>query len=438
VCEHGAWNNSFAADPDGSSHVRIIRDSGYRTTVIGKTHLWIHGGSEHTKDKVEVLERWGFEDIHEITGPVASMRNDSPYTDYLAEKGLLETYRKYMVEYYIRHFTIRTGGYIPSRLRDLMERYSISIPEGVQQPWLEPPIPLPTEDHYDSYTGRKAEEWIQNYSGKKPFFLMVGFPGFHNPFDSPADYRALYNPEEIPVGVMESPKNPIPPYIERMLKICGLGDMTESHKQKMMAAYYAKITLIDEYIGRILRSLEVKGLSDKTWIIYNSDHGEMLGDHRLSHKSVFYEGALRIPCIIRPPKGIKGWHSHALTDQLDLAATMVDIAHGKPLEGSDGRSLIPTVLAGPGGPEAQKGKDMIFSELSGSSMIRDERYKMVVKTQTREPVELFDMESDPNELRNLVNEGSLDKVRRDLVEKLSDRLLIHLSEERFERYLESE
>ncbi|MHA2401334.1 MAG: hypothetical protein ACXADU_20930 [Promethearchaeota archaeon] len=78
--------------------------------------------------------------------------------------------------------------------------HGIPSARGTGKPWDDPPCPLPTEAHLDSYTGRTAMEWIQNYNGDKPFYLQVLFPGPHNPFDSPQEYRDMYKPEEMPIG----------------------------------------------------------------------------------------------------------------------------------------------------------------------------------------------------------------------------------------------
>ena len=101
VCEHGIWTNNNEADPlDCPSHVRNIRDAGYHTAAIGKTHLYVHGGRistwQDTREKVQVLKDWGFVDTHELTGPLATGRHDSPYTDYLKEIGLLKIHRDYI------------------------------------------------------------------------------------------------------------------------------------------------------------------------------------------------------------------------------------------------------------------------------------------------------------------------------------------------------
>ncbi len=396
VSDHGVINNNLEASSSSQSHVRNIRDAGYHTAVIGKTHLYVHGRNleeTHTKEKIEVIKEWGFDDIHEITGPIASIRLDSPYTDYLKEKGLLEVHRKY--------------------LRDYWTEWT----RGEAKPWKLPPSPLPKEDVLDSYTGQKAVEWIHDYDDEKPFYLQICFPGPHDPFDSPQEYRDLYDSEEMPEGILEMPKKPYPGNINFVLNWSGLEGMTQAQNQLMKTFYYGKITLIDEWIGKIMSALEEKELIDNTWIIYTSDHGEMLGDHMMSHKIVFYEGALRIPLIVRPPGGTNGWRCDGLTDQIDIAASLIDIAKAKPLENCDGRSLIPQILAGFEDAHAQQGKDVIFSQVLRYTMVRNEEYKLVVRSHNLEPVEFYDLKKDPKELENKVKDPSLIDLRQNLIDK---------------------
>jgi choline-sulfatase len=210
--------------------------------------------------------------------------------------------------------------------------------------------------------------------------------------------------------------------------------MTPEQKQILRTFYYGKMTLIDEYMGKIIQALKDKELMDNTWIVYTSDHGEMLGDHRMSHKIVFYEGALRVPCIFRPPGGVEGWPSEALTDQIDITASLIELAQAVPLEVRDSRSLIPQILAGPNGPEAQKGKEAVFSEVLGFSMVYDGRYKYTVSSNSQRPVQLFDLEADPDELKNLVNDESLEPVRRDLLIPHLKRLRAGMDEVKFSKY----
>ncbi|MBW2086329.1 MAG: sulfatase-like hydrolase/transferase [Deltaproteobacteria bacterium] len=433
VCQNGAWNNQIVADPQSPSYVRNIRDAGYKTAVIGKTHLWQHGETigAHTNDMIQIVRDWGFEDIHELTGPMASVGHDSPYTDYLNDKGLLEPYRRYQIEYLIRNYILKRTKNIPARYKEYMEKYSVSINVDDDSPWDDPPLPLPAEDHYDSYTGQKSVDWIKAYNDDKPFFLMVGFQGPHDPFDSPEEYRAIYKPEEIPLGIMEAPEEPVPEYLKGLLNLSGLDHVTPAYMQNMMAAYYGKVSLIDDYVGRIVGALEEKGILDNTWIIYSSDHGELLGDHRLCHKMTYYEGALHIPCIIKPAGGVKAWQSTGLTDHLDLTATMLDIASAKPFEHCDGSSLVSKIATGPDDSTAQKGKEQIFSELGGNAAVFDGRFKLVAEIKTREPLQLYDLENDPQELQNLAKEESLEIIRKELLDKLESHLSSNLDEERF-------
>ncbi len=392
VSEHGVINNNMEADSSSQSHVRNIRDAGYHTAVIGKSHLYQHNTENNTDDKVDVIREWGFDDIHEITGPIASIRYDSPYTEYLKEKGLLEAHRKYLRDYFVKWRS------------------------GEAEPWKLRPTPLPKDDHLDSYTGQKAVDWINNYNNEKPFYLQISFPGPHDPFDSPQEYRDMYSPEKMPVGIIETPEEPYPGNIRFVLNWSGLDGMTKAQNQLMKTFYYGKITLIDEWIGKIMSTLEEKELLDNTWIIYTSDHGEMLGDHMMSHKIVFYEGALRIPLIIRPPGGTKGWHCNGITDQIDIATSLIDIAGAKPLEGCEGRSLIPQTQAGVEDQNSQKGRDVVFSQVLRYTMVRNKKYKLTVRSHNLKPVEFYDLENDPNELENKVRDPSFSDIRQNLIE----------------------
>ncbi len=221
----------------------------------------------------------------------------------------------------------------------------------------------------------------------------------------------------MPEGILEMPKKPYPGNINFVLNWSGLDGMTSAQNQIMKTFYYGKITLIDEWIGKIVSVLEEKELLDNTLIIYTSDHGEMLGDHMMSHKIVFYEGALRIPLIVRPPGGTNGWCCNGLTDQIDIAVSLIDTANAKPLEDCDGRSLIPQILAGSEDTHAQQGKDVIFSQVLQYTMIRNEQYKLVVRSHNLEPVEFYDLKKDPKELENKVKDPSLSDLRQKLIDK---------------------
>lgn len=407
VCHHGVWNNrSTEADRYGPSHVRTVRDAGYHTMLFGKTHLYIPQLGEHTNDRKPTLRDWGYIDTHELSGFNASVVQASPYTDRLKEKGLWEVHKQYIQDMYVG-----------------MKRQTV-------MPWEDPPSPLPVKENLDYYTGQKAAEWIENYQGEKPFYLQVLFPGPHNPFDSPQEYRDLYNTNSMPAGIMATPTEPLAPLVKSKLKSSGLAEMSIDQKRLLTQNYYAKISLIDERIGAIMAALERSGRADNTWVIYTSDHGEMLGDHRIRGKMVFFDGAARIPCIVRPPGGIQGWQSQGLTDLIDIAATIVDIAGGETMGGEGVRSLLGSVSEGSRDSQAQKGKDAVFSETQGFSMVRTDRYKMVVEAVSREVVELYDMVNDPQEQSNLALDDSTEDLRKQYLDSHFARLYENLNEEK--------
>jgi len=406
VHEHGVWSMPDPELRHGTSQVRNIRDAGYHTAVVGKTHL--RHGQRHTRDHLDEMHEWGYVEPTEISGPVESMTTDSPYTDHLAKKGLLDVHREYLRTY----------------VRGERERVLV--------PWETPPCLLPTEDHLDMYIARKAAEWVRGYTGAEPFYLQVCFGGPHNPWDSPASYRRLYDAESMPLSITEEQKGPVAPLVEIMLAgaAAKLDRMSASQNRVMKTYYYGKVSLIDDGIGLVLDALRDHGHMDNTWIVYSADHGEMLGDHGLIAKKVFYEGAVKVPCVVRPPGGIDGWVSNGLTDHLDIAATLMDAAGAEAIEGSPGRSLVPLVDAGADDGNAQRHRAAVLSEFAGLdpySMVLTDRFKMTVDTRTREPLDLYDMAEDPAELHNRVDDPALAGVREAIAEEHLDRLLANVN-----------
>ena len=316
------------------------------------------------------------------------------YADFLAKRGRLRVFQDYMRQWW-------TG----SKLHK-------------SHPWEDGPSLLPVDEHVDMYCANTAADWIRGDHGGRPFYLQVCPTGPHTPFDSPPEYRDLYDPEAMPLALMDAPAEPVSPQVQQMLTASNLERMSVSHNRLMRSYYYGKVSLIDDAVGAVMAALRDQGLLDNTWVIYASDHGDMLGDHRLAQKKVFYEGALHIPLIIRPPGGMSGWQANGLTDHLDISATVLEAAGAPALVESPGVSLVSRVLAGPDALDAQAGKEVVFSEVEDYySMARTDRYKMTVDARTRQPLELYDLEADPSELHNLVDDPAQQALRDEYLEK---------------------
>lgn len=184
--------------------------------------------------------------------------------------------------------------------------------------------------------------------------------------------------------------------------------------------YYGNITLIDDLIGDLLDVLAETGQLDNTWIVFNSDHGEMLGDHGLSSKAVFYREAMHVPCIIRPPSADRGQTSDIFADHVDLAVTLADIAETAPLD-SIGRSLKRHVLFAE--PPARKAA--VISELFGETTVVTATNKLTVRIEDNQPTLLYDLETDPKEKLNVVDNPEyadrIEELTRHYLEPLATR-----------------
>ena len=403
VRKTGIWSNRSGTDENGPSHVRNIRDAGYHTAVIGKTHLWRHGAGGkpgvHVREMDHNLAGWGFDYRLEINDPIETGWMFCNYTDYLESKGLLEAHRNHIMTWVTQAYR-----------------------EHDPKPWTQPPAPVPPGDDEDSFVGRNSVEWLQAYDREEPFYLQVQFTGPHDPYDGPQPYRDRYDVASIDPGITELPESALFPGRSPLERCPSVARSTTEQRQQWRVNYYANITLVDEWIGRILATLEQKGELDNTWIIFNSDHGEMLGDHGLWSKANFYEQSVRVPCILRPPKtqplkNSAGWRSSALVEHVDLPVTMLDIAGAAPLEESLGQSLVPYIDLDANDPRASLGKEAVVSELFGQSTICTNDYRLTVRVEDAEPVQLLDLRNDPKELRNFVGDGSYAETISMLISK---------------------
>jgi arylsulfatase A-like enzyme len=139
----------------------------------------------------------------------------------------------------------------------------------------------------------------------------------------------------------------------------------------------------------------------------------MMGEHRMLTKMVFYEQAVQVPLIIRPPGGCAPRVVSAPVEHLDLSATIRDIARSAGHPSFAGQSLL-----GWAGPGTGPSRSAVFSENFGLGMVRTADRKLVFLEDTGEPVQLFDLQADPHEDLNVVGRGDYRKDRDELMENL--------------------
>ncbi len=285
--------------------------------------------------------------------------------------------------------------------------------------------------HSDVFVGNSAVSWIHGYARKDtpfsqkdaPFFLEIGFPGPHEPFDPPERFLDLYEegcgPE--PVALHEDLSRKPPQHqAHRDFFANSSGEgrirmdrITEEDARRMRRHYYAKISLVDEQIGRVIAALEERGLMENTVIVLSSDHGELLGDHGLAYKWLMYDPVVHVPLVISTPE-TRGAakENDDLVSLMDIGPTVLDLAGLPKPTRLEGQSLLPAVRGG-----KYPARRYVYCEDNYLIMCRSETHKLVYYI-GQETGELYDLKADPNELHNLWNDSAHVEVRCRMKEHL--------------------
>ncbi len=386
---HGMWNNAGELPARDETFFHHLQAAGYHTSYVGKSHFYEHRRI-HMREREDYMHARGLDEVHETTGPWATCGTDSYMTDEWQAKGLLQKFR---------------------------DDYARRRETGPCAVW---PSPLPVEDHLDSYIGRQAVRWIEQYQGDKPVCLFVGFGGPHEPWDAPGDYATMYDPADMPPAIPATePLVGIGKRAADMTTRGRIAGMSAEDIARLRANYYGKISLLDHWFGRILDAFEQRGWLDDTFVVFWSDHGEMLGDHGRLHKSVFYESALRVPLILRWPGRIPADQtSQALVENIDVFPTLLEAIGADPSPRCLGRSLWP-VLRG----EASAHREAVLSEVGNKTMILTERHKYALDS-SGEGYLLFDLERDPREQVNWAGHPDVEWIES----RLRDQLLVRLAQ----------
>ena len=276
-------------------------------------------------------------------------------------------------------------------------------------------FPHPKHLHIDAFVGNQAAQWIEE-NGDQPFATWVSFPGPHDPYDPPEELADMYDDVEIPLPVGSADELATKPPAQRdrgrgslknsMFRL-DYSKATVEHYLKWRRHYYANITLIDEGVGKILAALESSGVLEDTLIIFTSDHGDALGDHGMPFKGFFYECMSHVPLIIRGPGVPAGERASSLVSTLDLVPLFYNACGARPpdtLQGEDVRPIFDDT--------STKIRSEVFSEIGGRMMVRTEEHKYAHYTDGS--AELYDLETDPNELINLAGNTNYSETENHL------------------------
>jgi arylsulfatase len=272
------------------------------------------------------------------------------------------------------------------------------------------PSPLPLEHYQTVWATDESIRWLQRHGRTEPFFLMTSYVKPHAPYDPPEPYDKMYNPLHVPapIGGPVDLKDLSPAYeLER--RAYGWHTLPDEAHLRARAFYYGNVTLIDDQVGRLLATLDELGLADDTIVAFVSDHGDLLGDHGLYFKGLFFRESWHIPLIVKAPGNpVRSGGLNRLVSLQDLMPTLLSLA-GMPIpRGVHGQDLT-------GDPE--QGPDIIFgsyaSHSHGLHCARTARWQYVFH-EAGGFEELYDIVADPDERHNRIGLVESREVSRDL------------------------
>lgn len=416
--QNGFKTNDDVFDSTQQTFPKIFQQHGYQTAMIGKWHLKsTPAGFDHW----EILPGQGEYYHPEFITPQGIHEEKGYVTDLITDKAIkwLDQQRD------------------PSKPFVMLCHHKAPHREWLPAPAnydnvLSKTYPEPAT-LFDDYAGRgtaakTAEMRIKEHLGmtndcKLPPHLVdsLGYKEFLGWYGSNYTH-ALRNLSDDELAAFNAAYQPM---IDEFKNNPRQGDeLTRWKYQRYMQDYLSVIKSVDDNVGRLYDYLKEHDLLDNTLIVYASDQGFYLGEHGWFDKRFMYEESFRTPLIMRYPPVIKsGTVDHHLVQNIDYAETLLDIAGIEIPDDMQGISLLP-ILKG----EAVEWRDALYYhyyEYPGIHAvkkhygIRTDRYKLIHFYDDIDEWELYDLEKDPKEMRNLIHHPDYRDIQKDLEERLA-------------------
>jgi uncharacterized sulfatase len=417
--QHGAWTLGTHLPQSELTIGEVMSQAGYRTALVGKAHFQALASTEEFPSLesypiMQDLDFWrkfhgpfyGFEHIELARNHTEEQHVGQHYAIWMEENGLTD---------WRAHFRPPTGTHPPQYGR-----------------WS-----LPEEFHYDRWIAERTNALMEQYgkSGES-FLLWASFLDPHPPYLVSEPYDTMYDPASLTVpsitpgehdanpphfAMTQQQKPDFSPYRETGFGMHGFSSHLRDRGRlaQDIAIYYGMISLMDKYIGRILDKLDELGLADNTIVVFTTDHGHFIGQHGLTAKGPFhYEDMVKLPFIARyPGRMAAGTTCDAMQSLVDLAPTFLSAAGIE----------IPRVMAGVdqspvwfGQKESARDHVIVENRHEPTTIFAftyiDERYKLTTY-HNHDYGELFDLETDPGEVRNLWNSPEHQGLKSELIRK---------------------
>ena len=447
---NGARGNGIPLSLQANTFVDLLRNKGYRTALVGKSHLMTMGPAaalwkRQVPDGMEAPEG----DFAEAVKPWApeatyDQENAANWEKHSNWKLSLPFYGFEKVHLCTGHGDQVGGEYFHWLRKKGVDPKTIVGPENAQpsdvtvpQAWrTSVPEELYPTRYIQDHAGQVLDDWAA--SGKEqPFFMMLSFPDPHHPFTPPGKYWDMYKPEQVslPKSFYASPSNADNPLqqVRREQETKGFNHqntmvflpVSERHAKEAAALTCGMITMIDDAVGAIVAKLKALGLDEDTVIIFTADHGDFLGDHGLALKGPLHLNSIvNVPFIWSDPQ-TKGVDScDALAGTIDISSTILERAGLAGFNGMQGRSLLPEIADGADHgrgvhiveEESQRPLGAMPAPVRVRSLLTDDWRLTVYQAEGYN--EMYDLRNDPDETANLWDDPKHAEIRADLLVKM--------------------
>ncbi|MDG2167170.1 MAG: sulfatase-like hydrolase/transferase [Opitutales bacterium] len=411
---HGCFHVGTSLPEDyGPTVAHRFSDAGYNTSLIGKSHFQACKDPASIESAPKVHDLDHFDDWF---GPYFGFDHSEMVIGHTSEP----------------HASgMHYGAWLRKQGIDLPQYFDIHHYDHFG-PWA-----LPLECHGSAWVADRSIAAIDRAKEEdKPFFLWSSFQDPHNPYVTPEPWASMYEGSAMQDPIETPELDQLPDFYQSLAAGDYYGDDPElQHKawgdvkvrpelsatdiRSLRAVYFGMVSLMDHHIGRILDRLEADGTIDDTLIVFASDHGDYLGDHGLWGKGLpTYESAQRVPFIVAHPQvSDPGKKSQALQSLVDIGTTCLDAAGLDPLEKGQGVSQSRSWI-----DPTEKVRDHCLLEFRPAQgpfkqqSFIESQFKLVVY-ETRDYGELYDLDADPSQSKNLYDDPEYEKVRQDLEEK---------------------
>jgi arylsulfatase A-like enzyme len=413
---HGATWNRVPLPVGEVTLGEYLRGADRRLVLAGKSHVMVDESGlqrlqiEGDSELGSLLARGGFEEIDRYDGHHAP-GDESGYPAFLRRHGYegADPWSDYVISAVDPNGEVVSGWHMRN----------VHLPARV------------AEAHSETaYITDQALGFIER-TGDEPWVLHLSYVKPHWPYMAPAPYHAMYTPEQcLPVVRTEAELVGAHPVLEAYRR------MEESRSfsrdecvRTVRPAYQGLVAQLDDHLGRLFDAMDRAGRFDDTLVVFTSDHGDFLGDHWLGEKELFFDTVQRVPFIVVDPSRdadrTRGGVDARFVESVDVVPTILDaLGLEAPRHRIEGRSLLPLLRGA-----ATAWRDTVFSELDWSFRearlllgrgveqcyawsLRNERWRYVYWLDA--PEQLYDLQRDPEQFRDLGSDAHTEAVRQAL------------------------